>query len=192
MSGGASLMTLNVRYAQRTVKAKRTPVMALFRRMNRSELFRTEEAQRLVDARVHRGFSEAAAAAKFFGWNYDTYIQHERGERGLRKAVAEKYAKAYRVSTAWLMTGEGTMDRVSDEIRVGPPEPAVPLDLAHEAILVALRWVGTEEDVATEVARLLQALLQEPPLDALSGDALRSLRVRSELAAPQFARTARR
>ena len=68
---------------------------------------RTDEAKRLIQARRERGFEDAKTAADFFGWNYTTYSQHERGERGLRKAVAEKYAKAFRVSVAWLTTGEG-------------------------------------------------------------------------------------
>ncbi len=42
----------------------------------------------------------------YFGWPYDSYIQHENGNRGISR-VAETYAKAYRVSPAWLLTGEG-------------------------------------------------------------------------------------
>jgi SOS-response transcriptional repressor LexA len=69
------------------------------------ELALTDQAQRLRAARLKRGFSDAASASAFFGWNYDTYIQHERGERGLTRA-AQRYAQAYRVSQAWLLTGE--------------------------------------------------------------------------------------
>lgn len=65
------------------------------------------EAKRLVEARERRGKGDAKATAKFFGWNYNTYSQHERGERGLTKRVADKYAKAYRVSVAWLLHGTG-------------------------------------------------------------------------------------
>ena len=69
---------------------------------------RTDEARRLSESRIARGFEDAKSAAKFFGWNYTTYSQHERGERGLRKDTADRYAKAYHVSAAWLLTGEGT------------------------------------------------------------------------------------
>lgn len=62
----------------------------------------------MVQARLERGFVDAKTATRHFGWNYDTYIQHERGINGLRKAVIDKYAKAYRVSRAWLATGEGS------------------------------------------------------------------------------------
>jgi transcriptional regulator with XRE-family HTH domain len=68
-----------------------------------------EQAERLRAARELRGFSDAHAAATFFGWNYSTYSQHERGERGLTRAAA-RYAVAFRVSESWLLTGEGVRD----------------------------------------------------------------------------------
>lgn len=90
---------------------------------------RTDEAKRLAEARIARGFTEAKAAADYFGWNYTTYSQHERGERGLRKAVAEKYGAAYRVSPAWLTTGEGEMaDRFTVTVmgKIGAGSSIVP------------------------------------------------------------------
>jgi hypothetical protein len=68
-----------------------------------------DAAQRLVKARSSRGFKSAKEAALRFGWNYDTYSQHERGERGLVRA-AQKYARAFGVSEGWLLTGEGRVD----------------------------------------------------------------------------------
>ncbi len=44
-------------------------------------------------------FANAKDAAAFFGWNYNTYSQHERGERGITRAV-DQYAKDLRVSKA--------------------------------------------------------------------------------------------
>lgn len=67
---------------------------------------RPDFAQRLEKARIARGFESARAASEYFGWKYDTYAQHENGTRGITRA-AEKYAKAFRVSEAWLLTGEG-------------------------------------------------------------------------------------
>src|SRR5690606_36236985 len=61
--------------------------------------------KRLEKARIERGFKHALNAAEFFGWMYDTYAQHENGTRGIVRAAA-KYAKAFRVSEAWLLTGE--------------------------------------------------------------------------------------
>lgn len=67
---------------------------------------RPEAAKRLEQARKQRGFKTPKDAARFFGWKYESYIQHEQGTRGIVRASAT-YAKAYRVSEAWLLTGEG-------------------------------------------------------------------------------------
>lgn len=67
---------------------------------------RPDYAKRLEDARVARGFKTAKAACDFFGWNYNSYAQHEQGNRGISRASA-KYARSYRVSEGWLLTGEG-------------------------------------------------------------------------------------
>lgn len=69
--------------------------------------YRPDYAKRLEQARKRRGFASARSAATYFGWNYDSYAQHENGTRGITRA-APKYAKAYRVSEAWLRTGEGS------------------------------------------------------------------------------------
>lgn len=67
---------------------------------------RPEPAKRLEEARLARGFRFAKDACTFFNWNYNSYAQHESGQRGIGR-VAAKYAKAFRVSEAWLLTGEG-------------------------------------------------------------------------------------
>lgn len=96
-------MHSNVRYAQPHVKSKRTVDSVHVARMSDD---RPDAAKRLQIAREKRGFDTARAATEFFGWKYDSYIQHERGERGLSRA-AGKYAQALRVSEGWLLTGEG-------------------------------------------------------------------------------------
>lgn len=68
---------------------------------------RPDFAKRLEEARIERGFSTAKEAATYFGWSYDTYAQHENGTRGINRASA-KYAKAFRVSEGWLLTGQGS------------------------------------------------------------------------------------
>lgn len=73
---------------------------------------RPPEALRLEEARKRRGFANAKAAAEYFGWNYDTYSQHERGERGLTRAAA-KYAKALHVSRGWLLYGDEESPRAT-------------------------------------------------------------------------------
>lgn len=69
---------------------------------------RPDPAKRLEEARRARGYKTPKEAATFFGWTYETYIQHEQGTRGITRA-AGKYAKAFRVSEGWLLTGEGVM-----------------------------------------------------------------------------------
>lgn len=67
---------------------------------------RPDAAKRLEQARIARGFKTAKEACTFFGWNYETYAQHENGTRGIVRA-SKKYAKAFRVREGWLLTGEG-------------------------------------------------------------------------------------
>lgn len=67
---------------------------------------RPEAAKRLEKARVERGFRTAREACNYFSWNYNSYAQHENGTRGIGR-MANVYARAYRVSEAWLLTGEG-------------------------------------------------------------------------------------
>lgn len=66
----------------------------------------TEQADRLRQARLDRGFETARAACDRFGWNLSTYQQHENGTRGISRAAAMKYGKALRVSPSWLLIGE--------------------------------------------------------------------------------------
>lgn len=114
MSIGLS-MHANVHNAHQLVKSKRTPISVHSARMIDD---RPDEAKRLQLARERRGFSSAKDAAEYFGWNYTTYSQHERGERGLSRAAA-KYAPELRVSAGWLLTGEG---KGPDATQAPPPE----------------------------------------------------------------------
>lgn len=106
-------MVENVHNARYNVKSKRTPIMCILHGMEHDD--RPGQAIRLQQARENRGFRTAKDAAKFFGWNYDSYTQHENGTRGLARASA-RYAKAFKVSEAWLLTGEG--DSHSTEIPI--------------------------------------------------------------------------
>ena len=67
---------------------------------------RPEPAQRLEMARKNKGFRTPKDAARAYGWVYETYIQHEQGVRGIGRQ-SKKYADAFGVSEAWLLTGEG-------------------------------------------------------------------------------------
>jgi phage repressor protein C with HTH and peptisase S24 domain len=70
-----------------------------------------EPSDRLQWARRRAGYEGATEAARAFGWNENTYRSHENGERGLKRPIAERYAKAFNVSPGWLLTGEGAVER---------------------------------------------------------------------------------
>lgn len=76
-----------------------------------------QQAGRLKWARERRGYTSARAFAERHGFNYNTYSQHERGHSGITRA-AKDYAKALRVSEAWLLTGEGAPaeDLLADDL----------------------------------------------------------------------------
>lgn len=90
--------------AHRSVKSKCIPEVCFLHGMEYDD--RPEPAKRLEQARLARKFATAKDATRFHGWVYETYIQHEQGIRGITRA-AGKYAKAFKVSEGWLLTGEG-------------------------------------------------------------------------------------
>lgn len=64
------------------------------------------------------GFASARAAAQSRGWIVETYKTHENGTRlkkGLSEEDGRKYARAFRVDLAWLMTGVGEPRRRFDK-----------------------------------------------------------------------------
>ena len=64
-----------------------------------------EMHERLSYARSRAGFKKATEAARYYGWNENTYRSHENGQRGFKLLDAEKYAKAFGVSPGWLFLG---------------------------------------------------------------------------------------
>ena len=79
---------------------------------------------------MQAGFVEAAQAARAFGWNETTYTSHENGTRGLRPAVAARYAKAFHVQPEWLLYERGRSN----------PRPAPPVQSPGHVPLVG--WVA--------------------------------------------------
>jgi len=65
-----------------------------------------ETHERLQEARKKAGFETASDAARAFGWNEITYRAHENATRGLRRPMAERYAKAFRIKAEWLIFGK--------------------------------------------------------------------------------------
>ncbi len=64
--------------------------------------------KRLQWAREKAGLVSKLAAAKRFGWKTSTYGAHENGQNDYDDKDAAKYAKAFKVSAGWLLTGEGS------------------------------------------------------------------------------------
>lgn len=64
-------------------------------------------ADRLREARERAGFASASDAARALGVNYSTYAGHENGSRGLKSDQAELYARKFKVTLDWLLTGRG-------------------------------------------------------------------------------------
>jgi phage repressor protein C with HTH and peptisase S24 domain len=68
-----------------------------------------ERHVRLIAAREAAGFKSARAAALRHHWTPSTYASHENGQTALPAKSASQYARAFKVSAAWLLTGEGQM-----------------------------------------------------------------------------------
>lgn len=63
-------------------------------------------AQRLKQARIDAGYESATQAARAMGISVSTYSAHENGQNGLKLKFAEKYARKFKISQSWLLTGE--------------------------------------------------------------------------------------
>lgn len=81
----------------------------------------TEPFERLQQARERAGYGSAREAAQAFGWGYSTYASHENGSRGMRIDAARRYARAFKTTVGWLLTG-------SDEKQTEPQAvPSIPV-----------------------------------------------------------------
>jgi phage repressor protein C with HTH and peptisase S24 domain len=76
--------------------------------------------ERLRSARFSAGFNSARSAAIKFGWTPSTYAAHENGQNEFDPERAAIYAKAFKVSPGWLLTGEGERNRTPG---LGPQPP---------------------------------------------------------------------
>lgn len=64
-------------------------------------------AERLVEAREKAGFQTTREAAASLGMPYPTYAAHENGTTGFKLDQQIHYARKYKVSLDWLLTGKG-------------------------------------------------------------------------------------
>lgn len=76
-------------------------------------------ADRLRQARQDAGFDKAADAARALDVSYPTYAGHENGNRGVGPEALTKYARRFKVSVDWLLTGKGEkQDDAAEPMRV--------------------------------------------------------------------------
>lgn len=95
---------------------------------------------RLRIAREAAGYATAADAARALGVALPTYYSHENGASGLRVPVAEKYAKKFKVSLAWLLTESGERS----------PDGAIPYEIEVAGLpllgnIQAGHWLETSD-----------------------------------------------
>lgn len=77
-----------------------------------------EPGDRLSKARIDSGYESGRKAAIAMGANYNTYAQHENKIRDIPRDAAIRYARFFRVSLEWLLTGKGAQK---------PRRPEVPI-----------------------------------------------------------------
>lgn len=134
---------------------------------------------RLKDARVAAGFGSARSAAQKFGWGTSTYAAHENGQNGLPSRSAATYAKAFKTTAAWLLTGEGPAPKrkgVVSSFDPDAPEDAVDPDAAPDAStfpadaikeLASKAGLGAGQTIATTYVRDGKEIVQR---DAIADD----------------------
>ena len=101
--------------------------------------------RRLVAAREQLKLPTAQAAAVFLKVPYDSYVQHERGERGMTRKV-QAYAAKLGVEDAWLLWGKNAPDWAQPDLDVSPEERAGGAD--HNLRAWRLHAAMSVEDLA--------------------------------------------
>lgn len=81
-------------------------------------------SERLRAARIAAGFESISDAVNAYDWKYSTYAGHENGHRGIKNPDLEKYAEAFGVDQAWLLTGKETVGR-NPQSALGPNPPGM-------------------------------------------------------------------
>ena len=85
-------------------------------------------AARLKMARKRFSRESVRKLTEDMGWSYDTYISHEGARRGIGRSQITKYAKAFGVAPAWLLTGIGAdPDAVGDRREILPSSKGLPI-----------------------------------------------------------------
>ncbi|NPU69971.1 helix-turn-helix transcriptional regulator [Bradyrhizobium sp. 83012] len=95
--------------------------------------------ERLRRARKNIGLQSARSAAIRFGWPPSTYAAHENGQNEIPVDVAEKYARAFKVTAGWLLSGDGEPEarnivRVEGLVGAGGAIETSVEDLGHDGL----------------------------------------------------------
>ncbi len=101
--------------------------------------------RRLIAAREQLKLPTAQAAANFLKVPYDSYVQHERGERGMSRKV-QAYAAKLGVEESWLLWGKNPPEWAQPELDVSREEKAGGAE--HNLRAWRLHARMSEEDLA--------------------------------------------
>lgn len=80
---------------------------------------------RLKQARQAAGYRSASSAAKTIGIGVSTYLAHENGQNAFNTGQANRYAKAFSVSPAWLLIGEGNGLHLNGQVAAGSAQALI-------------------------------------------------------------------
>lgn len=100
---------------------------------------------RLEKARLAAGFTTPLDAATSLGVPYPTYKAHENGTGLFKLDTAAAYARKFKVSLDWLITGKGK----------GPGE----VDETLDALLAV--WPSLPDRIRTNLVEFAQSFLDE-------------------------------
>lgn len=123
-----------------------------------------EIADRLREIRQDAGYKTATDAARAFGWNENTYRSNENGQRPPSRQAAVKYARAFRVSVDWLLTGRGPKHSGGLSTRTGSALRQIPI----------VRWAaitGADTFRASVISADARGFIVIPEGENLSRDA---------------------
>jgi phage repressor protein C with HTH and peptisase S24 domain len=161
-------------------------------------IFMERPADRLKQAREARGYPSPTEAAQAFGWPDVTYRAHENGGRGIKPAVAERYAKAFRVKASWILLGDGEPPDADSSpsrsagyraepnaIPLGPaalPERHGPRDIEELGITVG--GFGSDDDAFELNGQVIDMVKR--PTGILDRKDVFALRVSNDSMAPKY------
>lgn len=117
-------------------------------------------AARLKQARLDAGYANASEACRAFGWKYPAYAHHENGTAGMKKDVAARYAKAFKVKPEWLLYGSPQSQQMSDINNSQLFLQTTPFSVPVVGAVQAGHWVSM--DVLDEIKEAGQEVPGDP------------------------------